>query len=593
MMRALRALCATAMFATLAVPAGAQTTSYVYVANNSSTNTVSGFSVGPTGALTPIGVFPTGGMGTACLVPSEHAVVAAGDRLYVANQFLTGGVASITGFDINPATGTLTPIPGSPFVVATNLPCNAAGGARNTMALAANADGTLLAAATVAGIHMFSIDPLTGALSPVAGSPFAAGSTYTVNMAFSADGQYLTAARQGALLASHILETYAVGGSGTLTAIGSVALPGATSLEYACDGSLLLAGSNTGGGMRTYTVAADGRLTLRATVATTPAPPPASVALSVGDTFAFGSAGNVIHSYVVNADGTLTIVAGSPFANAGGIVTNPTPIAVSGDGSFVFALSFLQSALRVFRIGATGSLTPVATTTGVSGLGSVAAYPARTCDLEPPVTTLTAAPPPNAAGWNNTDVVITLTATDNASGVKEIHYSLSGAQTDSQTVAGNTATFVVSAEGVTEITYFAVDNAGNVEEPKTHTIRIDRTPPTLACSVDRPQLWPPNHKLVPVTATVTVDDGGSGAAGFALIGATSNEPDNGLGDGDTEDDIQGVTIGTDATTVLLRVERSGQGDGRVYTLTYVGADAAGNTGSCAVTVTVPHDRGKK
>lgn len=38
---------------------------------------------------------------------------------------------------------------------------------------------------------------------------------------------------------------------------------------------------------------------------------------------------------------------------------------------------------------------------------------------------------------------------------------------------------------------------------------------------------------------MNVNDPLSGAAGFTLVSATINEPDNGLGDGDTANDIQG------------------------------------------------------
>jgi hypothetical protein len=119
----------------------------------------------------------------------------------------------------------------------------------------------------------------------------------------------------------------------------------------------------------------------------------------------------------------------------------------------------------------------------------------------------------------------------------------------------------------------------------------DTTPPVVTCSASPPSLWPPNHKLVNVTATVHVADAGSGPAGLTLVGATSSEPDNGTGDGDTTGDIAGWTIGTADTAGQLRAERSGNGPGRVYTLTYRGRDAAGNTATCAAKVTVPHDQG--
>ena len=102
-------------------------------------------------------------------------------------------------------------------------------------------------------------------------------------------------------------------------------------------------------------------------------------------------------------------------------------------------------------------------------------------------------------------------------------------------------------------------------------------------------LWPPNHKLVPVAATVTVDDGGSGAGSFRLLSITSSEPDNGLGDGDRVNDIRGWDIGTADTSGELRAERSGSGAGRVYTLTYEASDATGNTATCTATVSVPYE----
>lgn len=121
---------------------------------------------------------------------------------------------------------------------------------------------------------------------------------------------------------------------------------------------------------------------------------------------------------------------------------------------------------------------------------------------------------------------------------------------------------------------------------------LDTTPPTVTCSASPDTLWPPNHKLTEVNTTVTVSDSGSGPGGFSLVSVTSNEPDEGLGDGDFPNDIQGFTVGTPDTSGFLRAERSGKGTGRVYTFTYQGTDLAGNSATCNVTVTVPHDQRK-
>ena len=104
------------------------------------------------------------------------------------------------------------------------------------------------------------------------------------------------------------------------------------------------------------------------------------------------------------------------------------------------------------------------------------------------------------------------------------------------------------------------------------------------------RLWPPNHQLVPVEATVTMTDVLSGPTSFTLTSATSSEPDAGLGAGDTVDDLQGFVLGTADTGGLVRAERTHQGPGRVYSLIYQGQDGAGNGATCTTRVMVPHDR---
>ena len=98
-----------------------------------------------------------------------------------------------------------------------------------------------------------------------------------------------------------------------------------------------------------------------------------------------------------------------------------------------------------------------------------------------PVTTATTAlSQSNAAGWNNTDVLVELKATDNAggSGVKEITYSATGAQQlASKTTQGSSASVSISTEGETTITYSATDNAGNAEDEQTFTVKLDKTAP--------------------------------------------------------------------------------------------------------------------
>jgi len=103
----------------------------------------------------------------------------------------------------------------------------------------------------------------------------------------------------------------------------------------------------------------------------------------------------------------------------------------------------------------------------------------------PPVTTATPSPHPNASGWNNGIVTVTLKATDpGGPGVNQILFALDGAQsTGWQTVAGNAASVTISAEGTTILGYFATDTAGNQETAKTLSVRIDKTPPTATATI--------------------------------------------------------------------------------------------------------------
>jgi hypothetical protein len=114
----------------------------------------------------------------------------------------------------------------------------------------------------------------------------------------------------------------------------------------------------------------------------------------------------------------------------------------------------------------------------------------------------------------------------------------------------------------------------------------DEIAPTLEVSVSPDSLWPANHKYVTVKATVVANDDFDPNPTITLVSVTSNEPDNGLGDGDTPNDI----VIVDEYTFKLRAERSGTGEGRIYTITYEVTDACGNVTTMSVAVSVPHNR---
>lgn len=114
-------------------------------------------------------------------------------------------------------------------------------------------------------------------------------------------------------------------------------------------------------------------------------------------------------------------------------------------------------------------------------------------------------------------------------------------------------------------------------------------------------LWPPNHKLNTVTITYFEADAESThEMTVQVTGVTVL--DSPKGDGNTTYDFaypQQPTTGTGSVSVplLLRAERAGKGDGRIYQIAYtaesrIGSSVHNDCGSESqgvLTVIVPHD----
>ena len=117
----------------------------------------------------------------------------------------------------------------------------------------------------------------------------------------------------------------------------------------------------------------------------------------------------------------------------------------------------------------------------------------------------------------------------------------------------------------------------------------DTTKPTVAMNVSPTTLWPPNHTMHVVARGVSASDVCDPTPSVS-ISVTSDEPVNGLGDGDTAPDWSVQQAGS-LYDVSVRAERSGLGDGRVYSLVAVATDRSGNSSASASgTVRVPHNQ---
>ena len=134
-----------------------------------------------------------------------------------------------------------------------------------------------------------------------------------------------------------------------------------------------------------------------------------------------------------------------------------------------------------------------------------------------------------------------------------------------------------------------VGEARNTPGTKNLTA-VDLTPPAITVSMTPSVLWPPNHKMVRVCATVVATDDREPAPTFVLTSVVSNEPANDQGDGNTDVDIAGTDLNTGDLCFTLRAERAGGGEGREYTIVYTATDGAGNTQTGTAVVLVPHDQ---
>src|SRR5260370_434885 len=127
----------------------------------------------------------------------------------------------------------------------------------------------------------------------------------------------------------------------------------------------------------------------------------------------------------------------------------------------------------------------------------------------------------------------------------------------------------------------ADDNVGNRSDVFVYEVPnlppdVSRARPSLA------MLWPPNHEMVQVSI-LGVTDPDCDPITITITRITQDEPTKGAGDGDTCPDAQGVG----AATAQLRAERSGAGNGRVYTIYFSATDAKGGASQGSAKVTVP------
>lgn len=345
---------------------------FVYTNNQSAPNTVTGFLVSSDGSLTQIpgSPFATGDNGQNG-TPSAIAVTTSKEKnyLYAAN----GADGTISGFRINPRTGHLRLVHGSPF--ATDWLS-----ADYSLAITPNNRFLFVANDEAALIHVFRIAIGTGELHEVSGSPFPVSTRFS-SLKVSSNGRFLLAGSGNVAGVT----VFRISESGVISEAPGSPFPSSVSvaaLESNCSGNLVFAA-----GFRLIDVFTLGRHGSLMPVPGSPfsdGEPNGDMVLSPDGRFLFAT--NIFAQtdsvFAVSADGSLAPVEGSPFA----LPDFTTGVAITPRGDFLYTALSISGSVDGRRVGANGALTPVPGTpfgTGENSIAglveSVVTFPAPAC----------------------------------------------------------------------------------------------------------------------------------------------------------------------------------------------------------------------
>jgi len=371
------------MLVALALPGSLRAQgNFVYTADDiRGANTVSAFSVGPSGALTllPGSPFLTGGIGIANgYYASNRTTVSAHHNFLFASN---AGSNDVSVFRIHRGTGALSLVEGSPF---------ATGGFGDLggIALSPTPDGRFLMAGNSesSNVTVFAISS-GGALSPIEGSPFAAQSSPD-GIRVSPNGKFLAVAEFNA----NQIEMFSIAPNGSLTSLGTYPGVAATGggiagVDIDCYPRLLYdAEASTGDTIvEGYSISDKGALTPVPGSPFEPGVGRNSNVVLLGYSggrktlYVSNESSNTITAFKVSSSGSLSLLAGSPFAMNQGS-DQPSGMAISRDGRLLYVAN-RSNMVSVFSVEEDGVLTEVAGSpfpTGQSGLlDSLTAFPPR------------------------------------------------------------------------------------------------------------------------------------------------------------------------------------------------------------------------
>lgn len=326
---------------------------FAFSASNSGTE-VHAFTIDQTsGALTEVSGSPFSTGFTLGSSFPDIAVDAQSAHLYLASA----GDAKIAGFAIDATTGALTALAGSPYAAGTNaggIPAFSPDGKYVYVVDQSSSGGT---------VSGYSVDPTSGVLTPLAGSPFAAGSTpYWIS--FAPNGQFAYVANFG----SNNISVYTVS-AGVLTAMPTPVPVDGSPQDLTIDSTgthlfVPVSSGSSNGAVDVFTINADGTLTKVTGSPYAVGIGPRFVDVDPTDKYAYvssaGTGGTGVYGFSIDpSTGALTALSGSPYST--GANSQPQFITVDASGKFGYTSNQGNGTISGFAIDpSTGVLSAIA-----------------------------------------------------------------------------------------------------------------------------------------------------------------------------------------------------------------------------------------
>jgi len=257
-------------------------------------------------------------------------------------------------------------------------------------------------------------------------------------------------------------------------------------------------------------------------------------------------------------------------------VTLSTADNLSGVASTFYRINFggPQTYASPFTISADGNYTIEYWSVDVAGNSETHQTRTVRIDSTGPVTEAILSGLLGTNGWYRTPVQISLSATDNLSGVQTTFYSIG---VPSQTYTGP---FSVTGEGQHIISYSSVDNVGNFEPNHLLFLKIDTAAPTVSATAT-PSTFPKGPKPITVIVSGNVSDAVSGVSGasYSVIDEYGVAQPSGP--------VMLQVTGDYNFAISLPATKPGSDkNGHLYTIIITATDQAGNSAQAITTVTI-------